>query len=65
MDVVIRSIWWIRNWMAFDKFKPDLQHEIQNIKIRLGYWIKGWCDKFPYNPDFLLSNLDQVRRWHE
>ena len=35
MYVVIWNIWWIRNSMAFDNFKPDWPNEIQNVKIWL------------------------------
>ena len=63
--VVIWTIWWIRNRMVFDGFKLVWSNEIQNLKHRLGFWVKGWNDRFPYDPDYLLLNLDQVRLWHE
>ena len=49
--------------MAFDDFKPDWNNEVQNLRITQGFWIKGWSDRFPFPPDFLLLNLSQARLW--
>ena len=44
--------------MVFESFKPDRKAESQNMKTRLGFWIKAWETKFPYAPDFMIQNLD-------
>ena len=35
--VVFWTVWWIRNRMVFEDFKPDWNFEIQLIKVRLGH----------------------------
>ena len=47
----------------FDNFKPNWDVECQQIKIRLGYWAKGWCEDFPISPENLVNNLRIASLW--
>ena len=64
MYVVLWSIWKIRNRIIFDDVSPNWEIEIQQLKIRLGYWVKDWCSEFPFSPNFVADNLQAVRSWH-
>ena len=33
------------------------------VKLRLGFWLKGWCPKFPYALGNVICNLNPMRLW--
>ncbi|MCH79922.1 N-terminal acetyltransferase complex ARD1 subunit-like protein [Trifolium medium] len=33
------------------------------IKLRVGFWLKGWCPECPYSPLDLSRNLVEVCKW--
>lgn len=61
--VVLWSIWNTRNRVVFDKANTDWDHESYQIKLRLGFWMKGWATDCPYSPGDLVINLDGVSSW--
>lgn len=58
--VVLWSIWYVRNIMAFEKVKTNRVHELYQIKLRLRFWMKGWGTDCAYNLGELVSNLEGV-----
>ena len=61
--VVIWSIWYERNQAVFLNKIINWENVNYLIKLRLGYWVKGWCHEFPYGPEVFAHNLEGVRTW--
>lgn len=61
--VILWSIWYIRNKVVFEKAKTNWDHELYQIKLRLGFWMKGWESKCPYGPSKLVLILEGVSSW--
>ncbi|XP_010667291.1 uncharacterized protein LOC104884346 [Beta vulgaris subsp. vulgaris] len=48
--IIVWSLWKKRNSRIFENVASS-QRQIQSmILLRLGWWIKGWCEDFPYSP---------------
>ena len=62
-EVVIWSLWNIRNRMVFKNFKPDWELEMRQIKVRWGFWLKSWLEVRNNMPSALVSNPLALRRW--
>lgn len=61
--VVLWTIWNIKKGTVFDKAKIDCEHELYQIKLRLGFWMKGWEMECPYSLGDLVLNLEGVYQW--
>lgn len=61
--VVLWSFWNIRNIMVFEKATIHWSQELYQIKLRLGFRMKGWASDCPYNPTDLVCNLEGVSSW--
>lgn len=59
--VVMWSLWNQRNRVVFDKTETDWDFFNYIVGLRLGFWLKGWEHKWPFNPGEVVSNLDGVR----
>ncbi|XP_056691767.1 uncharacterized protein [Spinacia oleracea] len=55
-SIIIWTIWKERNLRIFQQ-KSETIHQLQNlVLLRMCWWIKGWGDPFPYNPNEVLRN---------
>lgn len=61
--ILVYLVWWIRNRMVFENFVPDWEFELQQIKVSLDCWTKGWCHNFPFSSSDVANNLLVVRNW--
>lgn len=48
--IIVWSIWKERNSRIFEKSCSSTKNIQDLVLLRLGWWIKGWCDDFPYSP---------------
>ena len=48
-----------------DNYNPSWDLEVEQIKLRLGYWIIGWCSSFPSTRENVASDLFSVRNWND
>lgn len=55
---VVWSMWHQRNTVIIEKEQIDLNYL---IKLRLGFWLKGWDKNCPFNPGEIITKLDCVR----
>lgn len=62
--VVIWSIWYERDEAVFERKKTDWENLHYLIKLRLGFWLKGWDKKCPFNPGEVVTKLNCVRLWN-
>ena len=60
--VLIWSIWNIRNRIVFENMKPDWEMEKRQVKLRWGFWMKGWMNKKFY-ADEICTNPLNLREW--
>ena len=60
--IILWSIWKERNDRIFNGVSKHTNQIAELILLRVGWWIKGWGDPFPYNPDEILRN-PQCLRW--
>ena len=63
MYAILWSIWRTRNRIIFEQFNPNWAFEIDQIKLRVGYWVRAWCEEFPFTLEFVAKNLIQARQW--
>lgn len=61
--VGIWSIWNQRNRVVFDEVETDWEFFNYLVRLRLGFWLKGWHLNCPFSPGEIASNLDGVRLW--
>lgn len=62
--VILWFIWKERNERVF-KNKASSSKEVLNlILLRLGWWIKGWKEPFPYTPEEVVR-ASYCLRWNE
>lgn len=48
--IIVWSVWKERNSRIFEK-SSSLTKDIQDlVLLRLGWWIKGWSEDFPFSP---------------
>jgi hypothetical protein len=55
--VVFWSLWDHRNKLVFENKKMNWIELAYLIKMRVGFWMKGWCPECPYSPLDLTRNL--------
>ncbi|XP_019106119.1 uncharacterized protein LOC109135461 [Beta vulgaris subsp. vulgaris] len=48
--IILWSVWKERNLRIFNNKSSSLKDIKDMILLRLGWWISGWSDKFPYSP---------------
>lgn len=60
---LVRSIWFERNELRFNKKQLYLSRIIDSIKLQLGQWIKYYAHDFPYSPLMVMNNLSAVWGW--
>lgn len=54
--IILWTIWKERNSRIFQG-KPSFISELKElILLRMGWWIKGWSDPFPYNAEDIVQN---------
>lgn len=61
--VVVRSLWNQINRVVFDRAETDWELFSYLVKLRLGFWLKGYDHKCPFNPGEVASKLECVRLW--
>lgn len=61
--VVFWSLWDQRNNVVFENKQPDWSQLVFLVKLRLGFWLKGWNPNCPFSPGEVVQNLDSVRLW--
>lgn len=54
--IIVWSIWKERNSRIFEKSENSPRFIKEMIMLRLGWWIKGWNEKFPYSPSDIQRN---------
>nr|CCA66140.1 hypothetical protein [Beta vulgaris subsp. vulgaris] len=54
--IIVWSVWKERNSRIFEKSESSVKDIQDLILLRLGWWIKGWCDEFPYSPNDVLRS---------
>ena len=59
--IIIWSIWKERNARIFNNISSSVEKTADLILLRLGWWIKGWGDPFPYNCDDIIRNPNCLR----
>ena len=59
--VVVWSIWYERNQAVFLNKIINWENVNYLIKLRLGYWVKGWCHEIPCGPEIFAHYLEGVR----
>jgi ribonuclease HI len=59
------TLWHQRNLIVFEKKKTDWEHLFYLIKLRLGYWMKGWSSQLPFAAADVIHNLEVVRQWRQ
>ena len=57
------SVWHERNLIVFQNKTPNWENLCFIVKLRVGYWLKGWCPEFPYALDNVVYNLNAIRMW--
>jgi hypothetical protein len=61
--VVFYSLWDQRNKLAFENKKMEWLELAYLIKMRVGFWMKGWCPSCPYSPIDLTRDVEAVCNW--
>lgn len=61
--MVCWSLWNQRNRVIFEKVETYWINLCYMIKIRLGFWIKGWNQHAPFNPGEVATKLECVKLW--
>lgn len=59
----IWTIWFYRNQLVNEKKDPNWEEINVLVKLRLGFWAKGWDDEFPFSPEDMIRNLGEIRGW--
>ena len=54
--IITWSLWKERNGRIFNNISLPMEKVCDMILIRLGWWIKGWGDPFPYSCDDIVRN---------
>lgn len=54
--IIIWSLWKERNARIFQKEICSIEKTCDMILLRLGWWIKGWGDPFPYSCEEIVRN---------
>ena len=54
--IIMWTLWRERNTRCFENTSSSLSHLQNLVLLRLGWWIKGWGDPFPYNPNEIVRN---------
>ena len=54
--IILWSIWKERNSRIFEGIARPTSYTKELILLRLGWWIKGWGDPFPYNAEEIARN---------
>lgn len=60
--IIIWSIWKERNARIFNNVSNTVEKISELILLRLGWWIKGWGDPFPYNCADIIRNPYCLRK---
>ena len=54
--IILWTVWKERNLRIFGDSHTSISSLKDLILLRLGWWITGWCDKFPYSPMDITRN---------
>lgn len=54
--IIIWSLWKERNGRIFNNIQFTVEKTCYMILTRLGWWIKGWRDPFPYSCEDIIRN---------
>lgn len=54
--VIVWSIWKERNSPIFNNMECSVSQIHDMVLLRLGWWISGWTDSFPYSPSEIQRN---------
>lgn len=61
--IIIWSIWKERNARIFQQVVCSIEKTCEMILLRLGWWIKGWGEPFPYSSDEIARNPHCLRNF--
>nr|CCA65974.1 hypothetical protein [Beta vulgaris subsp. vulgaris] len=62
--IVVWSVWKERNDRIFNNKNTSIKDIRDMVLLRLGWWISGWSEKFPYSPLDIQRNPSCLR-WEE
>lgn len=54
--IMLWSIWKERNKRVFSNTASSIKDMKELVLLRLGWWISGWKEKFPYSPCDIMRN---------
>ncbi|XP_056690417.1 uncharacterized protein [Spinacia oleracea] len=54
--IITWTIWKERNSRIFNNAANSISHLHEMVLLRLGWWITGWKDQFPYSPTDVQRN---------
>lgn len=54
--VIAWSLWKARNGIVFNSKQTSFEQICDLIMLRIGWWLKGWGDPFPYSTDDIIRN---------
>lgn len=63
--LVIWSLWSQRNRVVLNKTEIDWAEFCYLVKLRLGFWLKGWNQDVPFNLGEVATKLECVRLWRK
>lgn len=59
--VIVWDLWKERNERIFEEGQHSIKEISELILLRLGWWLKAWCDDFPYSPQNICCNPDLIK----
>lgn len=59
--VIVWTIWKERNARIFEGSSSSVKFLQDMILLRIGWWIKGWCEEFPYSPNDIQRNPECLK----